>query len=75
MTTPAFTNYRSKVRRLTYLQMAKLVFEIFTELKHRNPIGVNFYTDGLLRAKDDLKEIAGAERTNPTSEHSHSHRA
>jgi hypothetical protein len=56
------------VQALKYCQMAEIVRAIGGELKRRNPIGVNMYTRGLLRAYGDLMEISGGEAGNFTSE-------
>lgn len=56
------------VEVLQYSQMADIVKAIYKELKRRNPIGVNAYTEGLAQAHADLAEISGAEVGNFTSE-------
>ncbi len=53
---------------MTYADMADLVQEILFEIKRRNPIGVNLYTQPLAAASNALKEISMGEVSNFTSE-------
>ena len=53
---------------LSYLDMANVVQAVRNEVKRRNSIGVNLYTDSLDNAVDDLKEISAGEIANFTSE-------
>jgi hypothetical protein len=56
------------VRRMTYAQMAQAVRDIREEVKHRNSIGVNMYTQYLDFAVFALQEISRGEQRNFTSE-------
>ena len=57
-----------QLNQLTYRQMADLVRSVRTEVKKRNPIFVNVYTQSLDEAVAALEEISGGEARNFTSE-------
>ena len=54
--------------KLQYWEMRDIVAKIYREVKHRNPIFVNAYLEGLAKACSDLDEISKGERENFTSE-------
>lgn len=62
MTAPDLTTH-------TWLQLAALVEAIWGEAKRRNPILINAYQAPFVGAAAHLREIATAEKRNPTSEH------
>lgn len=53
---------------LTFDEMADDVAAMLSELKRRNPIGVNAYLGGFDQLYRDLREISEAEKDNPTCE-------
>ena len=55
-------------KKMTWAQMAQTVDAIHTEMKRRNPIGINLYAPTVKHATYLLKEIAGGEARNFTSE-------
>jgi hypothetical protein len=55
-------------KKLTWMQMSKLVLAVHTEMKRRNPIFVNAYAPTVLAAGTLLREIAEGEVGNFTSE-------
>ena len=54
--------------KMTWAQMAETVDAIHTEMKRRNPIGINLYAPTVKTAANLLREVAGAEAGNFTSE-------
>lgn len=42
------------LRRMTILELAKLIEDIWREMKQRNPIGINLYEMSIRRAADAL---------------------
>ena len=55
-------------KKMTWAQMAETVDAIHTEMKRRNPIGINLYAPTVKHAAFLLREIAGGEAGNFTSE-------
>ena len=55
-------------KKMTWAQMAETVDAIHTEMKRRNPIGINLYAPMVKHAAFLLREIAGGEAGNFTSE-------
>ncbi len=53
---------------MTWEQMSGLIVAVRLETERRNPIGVNFYIPYLTQAEEAILEIAGGEKSNPTSE-------
>ena len=54
--------------KLTWQEMSDIVLSVHTEMKRRNPIGINFYAPTVKVAAELLEEIAGGEADNFTSE-------
>ncbi len=51
---------------VTFDEMADDIAAMWSELKRRNPIGVNLYKGAFATAETHLKEISEAEKANPT---------
>ena len=49
-------------KTMTWAQMAETVDAIHTEMKRRNPIGINLYAPTVKAAVFLLREIAGGDR-------------
>lgn len=54
--------------KITWKDMSDIVLSVHTEMKRRNPIGINFYDGYVKAAAEALKEISGGEQDNFTSE-------
>lgn len=54
--------------KVKFAEMADDVVAMQLELKRRNPIGVNLYVPAFVSLALDLREIAAAEKENPTCE-------
>ncbi len=55
--------------KMTYREMAQVIHGMATEIKHRNPIGVNMYMAPFVDTFNAISEIADGEVHNFTSEH------
>lgn len=54
--------------KFTWLEMALVIRMLWTEMKRRNPIGINCYEGAMGGAYFAIDEIAKAEKGNPTCE-------
>ena len=54
--------------KMTWCEMRDIIRILWTEMKRRNPIGINCYQNGMAGAYNALDEIAKAERHHRTSE-------
>ena len=55
-------------KKMTWMQMSRLVLAVHTEMKRRNPIFINAYAPTVLAAGTLLREIAEGEAGNFSSE-------
>lgn len=53
--------------KLTWREMSKIVLSVHTEMKRRNPIGVNCYAPTVRQAAELLHEISEGEAYNFSS--------
>lgn len=61
--------FGKETETMTWTDLSDCVRVLWTEMKRRNPIGINCYEGSLAAAYFAIKEIADAEKHNPTSEH------
>lgn len=54
--------------QFTWEELGLVIRAVWTEMKRRNPIGINMYEGAMLQSFSAIDEIGKAEKDNPTCE-------